>query len=202
MFPLLVAFTVSDLEFSFKVDVQHLVLKLMNIIHFTGQLGLMKFCCFQEDMFKDYQISQKRSRKVNLISRYFILDRLCRLCLKVTKDHIQIVFFLLAEKGCWSHPKGFCIDMGLHISFWNSEKILNCLLLFVTDLADIMKRLLTKYDNLFEVSFPYSMGWHGMYTIKHWTFSNLWIPLVFFYSLWWFGLVVQHILFPIKSCFN
>jgi len=30
-----------------------------------------------------------------------------------------------------------------------------------SDLADIMKRLLTKYDNLFEVSFPYSMGWHG-----------------------------------------
>ncbi|KAF3848887.1 hypothetical protein F7725_015384 [Dissostichus mawsoni] len=28
-------------------------------------------------------------------------------------------------------------------------------------LADIMKRLLTKYDNLFEISFPYSMGWHG-----------------------------------------
>ncbi|XP_013765297.1 galactose-1-phosphate uridylyltransferase [Pundamilia nyererei] len=28
-------------------------------------------------------------------------------------------------------------------------------------LAAIMKRLLTKYDNLFEVSFPYSMGWHG-----------------------------------------
>ncbi len=28
-------------------------------------------------------------------------------------------------------------------------------------LADIMKRILTKYDNLFQVSFPYSMGWHG-----------------------------------------
>ncbi len=28
-------------------------------------------------------------------------------------------------------------------------------------LADILKRLLTKYDNLFEMSFPYSMGWHG-----------------------------------------
>lgn len=28
-------------------------------------------------------------------------------------------------------------------------------------LADIVKRLLTKYDNLFEVEFPYSMGWHG-----------------------------------------
>ena len=29
------------------------------------------------------------------------------------------------------------------------------------DLASILKRLLVKYDNLFEVSFPYSMGWHG-----------------------------------------
>ncbi len=27
-------------------------------------------------------------------------------------------------------------------------------------LADILKRLTTRYDNLFEVSFPYSMGWH------------------------------------------
>jgi UDPglucose--hexose-1-phosphate uridylyltransferase len=28
-------------------------------------------------------------------------------------------------------------------------------------LADILKQMLTKYDNLFETSFPYSMGWHG-----------------------------------------
>jgi UDPglucose--hexose-1-phosphate uridylyltransferase len=28
-------------------------------------------------------------------------------------------------------------------------------------LSDLLKRLLTKYDNLFESSFPYSMGWHG-----------------------------------------
>lgn len=28
-------------------------------------------------------------------------------------------------------------------------------------LANAMKLLLTKYDNLFETSFPYSMGWHG-----------------------------------------
>ncbi|HEU5123596.1 MAG TPA: UDP-glucose--hexose-1-phosphate uridylyltransferase [Verrucomicrobiae bacterium] len=28
-------------------------------------------------------------------------------------------------------------------------------------LADILKRSLTRYDNLFETSFPYSMGWHG-----------------------------------------
>ena len=29
------------------------------------------------------------------------------------------------------------------------------------DLAQILKRLTTRYDNLFETSFPYSMGWHG-----------------------------------------
>jgi UDPglucose--hexose-1-phosphate uridylyltransferase len=28
-------------------------------------------------------------------------------------------------------------------------------------LAGILKSLLTKYDNLFETSFPYTMGWHG-----------------------------------------
>jgi UDPglucose--hexose-1-phosphate uridylyltransferase len=39
-------------------------------------------------------------------------------------------------------------------------------------LAEILKRLLTKYDNLFEISFPYSMGWHGAPfgegDISHW----------------------------------
>jgi UDPglucose--hexose-1-phosphate uridylyltransferase len=28
-------------------------------------------------------------------------------------------------------------------------------------LADVLKRLNARYDNLFHVSFPYSMGWHG-----------------------------------------
>lgn len=28
-------------------------------------------------------------------------------------------------------------------------------------LADIMKKFLSRYDNLFQISFPYSMGWHG-----------------------------------------
>ena len=28
-------------------------------------------------------------------------------------------------------------------------------------LAAILKRLLTRYDNLFNIPFPYSMGWHG-----------------------------------------
>lgn len=31
-------------------------------------------------------------------------------------------------------------------------------------LASIIKRLTTRYDNLFEISFPYSMGWHGQPT--------------------------------------
>ena len=28
-------------------------------------------------------------------------------------------------------------------------------------LADLIKRLTTRYDNLFKTEFPYSMGWHG-----------------------------------------
>ncbi len=39
-------------------------------------------------------------------------------------------------------------------------------------LADILKLGLTRYDNLFETSFPYSMGWHGAPTdggdYAHW----------------------------------
>jgi UDPglucose--hexose-1-phosphate uridylyltransferase len=33
-------------------------------------------------------------------------------------------------------------------------------------LADILKKHLTRYDNLFHVSFPYTMGWHGAPTDK------------------------------------
>ncbi|MFO7547771.1 MAG: UDP-glucose--hexose-1-phosphate uridylyltransferase [Acidimicrobiia bacterium] len=29
------------------------------------------------------------------------------------------------------------------------------------DLVDLLRRLLARYDNLFEAPFPYSMGWHG-----------------------------------------
>lgn len=35
------------------------------------------------------------------------------------------------------------------------------------NLAVTLKRFLTKYDNLFEVSFPYSMGWHGAPQEQH-----------------------------------
>lgn len=39
-------------------------------------------------------------------------------------------------------------------------------------LAGILKRLLIRYDNLFESSFPYSMGWHGRPSVSessdHW----------------------------------
>jgi UDPglucose--hexose-1-phosphate uridylyltransferase len=39
-------------------------------------------------------------------------------------------------------------------------------------LAEILKRMLIRYDNLFETSFPYSMGWHGAPTdggnYEHW----------------------------------
>ena len=47
-------------------------------------------------------------------------------------------------------------------------------------LADIMKRFLTRYDNLFEVSFPYSMGWHGAPNMEgdfsHWQLHAHFFP--------------------------
>lgn len=50
-------------------------------------------------------------------------------------------------------------------------------------LADIMKKLTTKYDNLFNCSFPYSMGWHGAPTgpqleneANHWVFHGCYYP--------------------------
>jgi len=43
-------------------------------------------------------------------------------------------------------------------------------------LAQVLKRLLIKYDNLFEVSFPYSMGWHGAPTGPSTSFPRLRFP--------------------------
>lgn len=47
-------------------------------------------------------------------------------------------------------------------------------------LADMLKRLLTRYDNLFEISFPYSMGWHGApfngADNNHWTLHAHFYP--------------------------
>lgn len=48
------------------------------------------------------------------------------------------------------------------------------------DLADLTKRLLTRYDNLFQTSFPYSMGWHGAPTdaedYRHWQLHAHYLP--------------------------
>lgn len=50
-------------------------------------------------------------------------------------------------------------------------------------LSNIMKRLLCKYDNLFETSFPYSMGWHQAPTgemakedMSHWQLHAIYYP--------------------------
>ncbi len=47
-------------------------------------------------------------------------------------------------------------------------------------LADILKRHLIRYDNLFEISFPYSMGWHGAPTdgndYQHWQLHAHYYP--------------------------
>ncbi|MBT4033329.1 MAG: UDP-glucose--hexose-1-phosphate uridylyltransferase [Candidatus Marinimicrobia bacterium] len=51
------------------------------------------------------------------------------------------------------------------------------------DLADLLKKLLTKYDHLFNVSFPYSMGWHSApntgSNTDHWTLhAHIYPPLL------------------------
>ncbi|XP_049807157.1 galactose-1-phosphate uridylyltransferase [Schistocerca nitens] len=52
----------------------------------------------------------------------------------------------------------------------------------IESLASIMKRLTTRYDNLFQTSFPYSMGWHGAPTGPykgngdHWLFHGIYYP--------------------------
>jgi UDPglucose--hexose-1-phosphate uridylyltransferase len=50
-------------------------------------------------------------------------------------------------------------------------------------LADVIKRITTKYDNMFQVSFPYSMGWLGAPTgeylnqdTQHWVFHGIYLP--------------------------
>lgn len=47
-------------------------------------------------------------------------------------------------------------------------------------LADILKKITTKYDNLFQCSFPYSMGWHGAPfdgdTHPEWTLHASFLP--------------------------
>lgn len=51
------------------------------------------------------------------------------------------------------------------------------------ELAKIMKVIVSKYDNVFKCSFPYSMGWHGAPTGEglcknqdHWTFHGMYYP--------------------------
>jgi len=47
-------------------------------------------------------------------------------------------------------------------------------------LADVLKRFLTRYDNRFQTSFPYSMGWHGSPTAgpasPHWQLHAHFFP--------------------------
>lgn len=45
----------------------------------------------------------------------------------------------------------------------------------IHSLADIIKQITIKYDNLFKVSFPYSMGWHGKLICTLWLFLETFV---------------------------
>ncbi len=48
-------------------------------------------------------------------------------------------------------------------------------------LADLLRRLLVRYDNLFETEFPYSMGWHGAPDATHGGSDDHWQLHAHFY---------------------
>ena len=49
----------------------------------------------------------------------------------------------------------------LFFMFENERVYVNKFIYFNEGTVPLEQRLLIKYDNLFETSFPYSMGWHG-----------------------------------------
>ncbi|TLU65162.1 UDP-glucose--hexose-1-phosphate uridylyltransferase [Thalassotalea litorea] len=44
---------------------------------------------------------------------------------------------------------------------FNIQRMTDLTTMQTLSLADILKQITTRYDNLFQCSFPYSMGWHG-----------------------------------------
>ncbi|EDW77418.1 uncharacterized protein Dwil_GK18097 [Drosophila willistoni] len=72
----------------------------------------------------------------------------------------------------------------LLISRNNNKRINDLTLRQRENLAVTIKELTTKYDNLFQCSFPYSMGWHGAPTgpehahasSAHWTLHAMYYP--------------------------
>ncbi|EMP29440.1 Galactose-1-phosphate uridylyltransferase [Chelonia mydas] len=89
-------------------------------------------------------------------------------CPNLTRTILSV--FLLIWK-LFSAPYWVRVKIGWPINAPSHLFLLNCLAARVTFcLASIMKRLLTKYDNLFEVSFPYSNpapAGHGAPTGPH-----------------------------------
>lgn len=63
------------------------------------------------------------------------------------------------------------------------ERFVDCNEEQIGSLAEALQVLVSKYDNLFKCSFPYSMGWHGAPTgalwnvaQPHWTFHGIYCP--------------------------
>lgn len=93
---------------------------------------------------------------------------------------------VVLENDCWAAVVPFWAVWPFEILLLPKRHVLR--LPDLTDhenksLAKILKKMLTKYDNLFETSFPYSMGWHGApYTdigdteLAHWQLHAHFFP--------------------------
>ncbi len=111
-------------------------------------------------------VSNEPAKEIEHQSKYFYDKASCLLCdyLTVEKaEGVRIVFeneFFSAVVPFWAvYPFEIMILSANHrgslAQFDEAEK---------TALADIMKHLTTRYDNLFMTPFPYSMGLHQMST--------------------------------------
>jgi UDPglucose--hexose-1-phosphate uridylyltransferase len=102
--------------------------------------------------------------------RYKIVNRFLPFTLPFTLPYVSF------KRSVWRFPL-------LVFSFANSALVIDLTSEEIHSLAEIMKRLTIKYDNLFRTSFPYSMGWHGAPTGRkalsnnqHWQLHAMYYP--------------------------
>ena len=119
--------------------------------HPHGQIWASNFIPeepFKEDI-KQQEYLAKHGK--NLLLKYIVKEREKNLRIVVENDHwIHLVpYWAVWPFETLLLPKKHTLQLS-DLDAEQSES-----------LADILKVLLVKYDNLFETSFPYSMGWHG-----------------------------------------
>ncbi|ESO09895.1 hypothetical protein HELRODRAFT_190320 [Helobdella robusta] len=101
----------------------------------------------KDEMQKEYFKKHKRILLMDYTKRE--LNYQVRVVVESEKWACLVPFWAVWPFETYLIPKRHC----LRLQNLDDEEI--------EDLASMLKKLLCKYDNLFQTSFPYSMGWHG-----------------------------------------